>query len=109
MCVAANSHYFEITEPSQPPHPDVTQVNAGLVQQKKQHEIRAPSGLILRASTQAGLSFYIASANHPLLPWCSPSVPLQSIPQWLGMLLHFVTSCSGATEPKGKLMMTQVI
>lgn len=44
VCVA-NSHYLKIAEHSQP----ITQVKAGPVQQNEQHEMRAPSGFILRA------------------------------------------------------------
>lgn len=109
MYIAARSPYFKITESSQPPHPVILQVKTGQVQQNEQHEMKAPSGLILRTRVRAGLIFCFASANDPLLPWCSPSVPLQSIPRWLAMLLCFVMSPFGATERKGKLMMTQVI
>lgn len=70
---------------------------------------RAPSGLILRASVQACLSSYTASADHPLLPWCSPSLPFQTIPMCLGMIFALQCHVSGATEPKGELMMAQVI
>lgn len=36
MCVTANSHYFRITESSQPPYHVIIQVKAGWVQQNKQ-------------------------------------------------------------------------
>lgn len=40
MCVAASSHYFKITESSQPPHPVIIQAKAGQVEQEEQHEMR---------------------------------------------------------------------
>lgn len=103
--VTANSHYFEITESSQALHPVIIQVKVGQVQQNELGTIRPyPSG-----NVQACLSFYTARANHPLLPWCSPSLPFQAVPLCLGMLFALQRSLSGTTEPKGELMMTQVI